>query len=50
MKKLSVAALLLLAIGIGSASADCTFGGETYPEGATIPGYVCQNGSWVPTG
>jgi hypothetical protein len=46
MLKVSIALVLALA-GSGLAYADCTYQGSTYPEGARIGPFTCQNGAWV---
>lgn len=48
MKKFVVFILTGSVLFMGNAFADCTFGENTYPEGSTIPGYTCKDGSWVP--
>lgn len=30
-----------------SVFADCSYNGETYPEGTVIGPYVCSDGKWV---
>ncbi len=44
MRKMIVCCLLLIS---QAAHADCSFSGESYPEGTVINGYVCgADGKW----
>jgi len=46
MKRIIQIVAMLLVIG-SIASADCVYGGHSYPEGATRGPYICINGSWI---
>lgn len=48
MNKIILLFFAFSTICFGSAYADCTFAGKTYSEGASIPGYICQDGVWIP--
>jgi hypothetical protein len=39
--------LLLFAVTISPAYANCTKDGKSYPEGTTVGGFICIKGKWV---
>ena len=47
MKTKLVVIALTIALASANAFADCTRGGSTYGEGATVGPYTCQGGQWV---
>jgi hypothetical protein len=50
MSKLTrtVIAIVLLFVGMGSATAACFYNGKKYPEGTVIGDRVCSDGRRVP--
>ena len=39
--------LLLLAVTLSAADADCYKDGTRYPEGSTVGSFICKDGKWV---